>query len=57
MHYRAWFRCSVGEHGRWSLEEIIYRCPTCGGLLEVSHDLDALRQRSAAEWIKLFEDR
>ncbi len=57
MQYRAWFRCSVGEHGRWSLEEVIYRCPTCGGLLEVSHDLDALRQRSAAEWIKLFEDR
>jgi len=36
---------------------VIYHCPTCGGLLEVQHDLDALRQRSAAEWKGLFEDR
>jgi threonine synthase len=57
MHYRAWFRCSLGEHGQWSLEEVIYRCPTCGGLLEVSHDLDALRQRSAANWMRLFDER
>ncbi|HYW88581.1 MAG TPA: threonine synthase, partial [Chloroflexota bacterium] len=57
MHYRAWFRCSLGEHGQWSLEEVIYRCPTCGGLLEVSHDLDALRQRSAADWMRLFDER
>jgi len=57
MHYRAWFRCSLGEHGQWSLEEVIYRCPTCGGLLEVSHDLDALRQRSAAVWMRLFDER
>ncbi len=57
MQYRAWFRCSLGEHGQWSLEDVIYRCPTCGGLLEVSHDLEALRQRSAAEWMRLFEAR
>jgi threonine synthase len=57
MHYRAWFRCSLGEHGQWSLEEVVYRCPTCGGLLEVSHDLDALRQRSAADWMRLFDER
>ena len=35
MQYRAWFRCTSGEHGQWSLEDVIYRCPTCGGLLEV----------------------
>jgi threonine synthase len=57
MQYRAWFRCGSGEHGQWSLEEVIYRCPTCGGLLEVSHDLDALRQRSAADWMRLFDER
>jgi threonine synthase len=57
MQYRAWFRCGSGEHGQWSLEEVIYRCPTCDGLLEVSHDLNALRKRSAADWMRLFDER
>lgn len=35
----------------------MYRCPTCGGLLEVAHDVDALRDRSAAAWIRLFDER
>ena len=35
----------------------MYRCPTCGGLLEVAHDIDALRDRSAAAWIRLFDER
>ena len=35
---------------------ILYRCPTCGDLLEVVHDLDALRPL-AASWMKLFEER
>jgi threonine synthase len=57
VQYRAWFRCTNGEHGQWSLEEIVYRCPTCEGLLEVAHDIDALRTRSASEWMRLFDDR
>jgi threonine synthase len=57
LQYRAWFRCTSGEHGQWSLEEVIYRCPTCGDLLEVTHDIDALRSRSAADWMRLFDDR
>lgn len=35
----------------------MYRCPTCGGLLDVEHDVDALRDRSGAAWIQLFEQR
>jgi threonine synthase len=57
VQYRAWFRCTSGEHGQWSLEDVIYRCPECGALLEVTHDLDALRTRSAREWMRLFDDR
>lgn len=58
MHYQAHFRCTGGEHGHWSLEDVLYRCPTCGGLLEVAHDLDALRRaRGPAGWMKLFDDR
>jgi threonine synthase len=37
--------------------QAIYRCPRCGGLLDVVHDIDALRDRSGAAWIKLFDDR
>src|SRR5919197_4791771 len=57
MQYRAWFRCTRGEHGSWALEEIIYRCPECGSLLEVAHYLDALRARSPVAWMRLFDDR
>lgn len=39
-----------------SLDEVIYRDAE-GGLLEIDHDLDALRQKSAAEWKSLFENR
>jgi threonine synthase len=35
----------------------MYRCPTCDGLLAVEHDLEPLRDRSAAAWMKLFDDR
>jgi threonine synthase len=57
VQYQAWFRCTSGDHGQWSLEDVLYRCPTCDGLLEVAHDLDALRARSPAAWMKLFDDR
>jgi threonine synthase len=55
--YRATFRCFSGCPGEYPLTEALYRCPKCDGLLEVAHDIDALRERSASAWIKLFEDR
>jgi threonine synthase len=55
--YRAHFRCIAGCAGEHPLDAILYRCPRCGDLLEVVHDMDALRARSAAAWMKLFEDR
>lgn len=57
MSYSAVFRCLAGCPGSYPLTQAIYRCPTCGGLLDVSHDLEALRHRSASAWMKLFEDR
>jgi threonine synthase len=57
VQYQAWFRCTSGEHGQWSLEDVLYRCPTCNGLLEVAHDLNALRARSPSAWMKLFDER
>src|SRR5690242_5258946 len=57
MAYNAWFQCINGCPGEFDLREVIYRCPTCGDLLEVQHDMEALRSRSAAAWIQLFDDR
>src|SRR5207249_9632508 len=57
MNYNAWFQCINGCPGQFSLLEVIYRCPSCGDLLEVRHDIDALKTKAAAAWIKLFDDR
>lgn len=55
--FRAVFKCISGCAGEWALDEVIYRCPTCNDLLEVRHDMDALRRNSNWQWMKLFEDR
>lgn len=57
MTFRATFRCIAGCEGEHPLDAVLYRCPRCGDLLEVSHDQSLLEQRSAAEWMKLFDDR
>ena len=57
MSYAAVFRCIAGCHGEHTLAQAIYNCPTCGDLLEVSHDVQALRDRSAAAWMRLFDER
>ena len=55
--YNAWFQCTGGCEGRYPLTQVIYRCPRCGSLLDVEHDMEALRRRSAAAWMKLFDER
>ena len=57
MAYRAVFRCIAGCAGDHSLLDPVYRCPACGNLLEVVHDLDALRRRAAGSWMRLFDER
>lgn len=57
MAYEARFRCVLGCEGMYPLDRVMYRCPRCGELLEVVHDLDRLRERSAAEWKQLFDSR
>jgi threonine synthase len=58
MGFNAWFQC-INEQcrERYPLNSIIYRCKTCGSLLEVRHDMEALARSSAVTWMKLFEDR
>jgi len=57
MPFSAEFRCIAGCAGGHPLDQVIYRCPRCGDLLEVVHDLGALRERSATEWKAMFDQR
>ncbi len=54
---RAWFQCVRGCEGRYSIFDVIYHCPKCGGLLEVTHDVEALKKRTADEWKQIFNAR
>ncbi len=57
MPYECWFECIRGCGRRYSIYETVYRCEDCGGLLDVEHDLEALRDRSGASWMRLFDQR
>src|SRR3989441_7939414 len=57
MTFHAWFECFAGCGVRYDLTQIVYRCEACGGLLEVRHDVEALKTRSAAQWKQLFDSR
>ena len=53
----VYFRCFAGCSGKHSIYDVIYRCPTCNGLLEVHHEREPLRQRNAYQWQQLFDSR
>jgi len=57
MKHSAWFECFAGCDERHALDEIVYRCSKCGGLLEVRHDVAALKQTPASEWRALLDSR
>ncbi len=57
MSYSAWFQCVNGCPGKYSLYDVIYECPHCGGLLEVKHDIEALKDRPPEAWKQLFNER
>src|ERR1051326_6668569 len=57
MTFHAWFECFAGCGVRYRLDQIVYRCESCGGLLEVRHDVGALKQQSADAWKQLFDAR
>jgi threonine synthase len=57
MSFHSWLECIRGCGRRYSIYDVVYRCEECGGLLDVEHDLAALRDRSAGEWKALFDRR
>lgn len=56
MAYHAWFAAQDNPDERYPLTDVVYYSRS-GGLLEVQHNMDALRERSASEWKDLFESR
>ncbi len=58
MSYHAWFEC-INQVCKtsYSLNKIIYKCENCGSLLEVKHDLKALKKKKADTWKRLFDKR
>lgn len=56
-NYHAEFRCFYGCDVSYPLDQVVYRCEKCGGLLEVHHDTDALKDRSGTQWKELFDSR
>ncbi len=56
-NYNAWFQCARGCDERYELDQIVYKCEKCNGLLEVRHDMDELRQKTPDYWKELFDRR
>jgi threonine synthase len=65
---RSWFRCfgvapaegggeAVSCGARYPLTDVHTRCPRCGGLLDVEHDLTALQATPGAGWRERFDRR
>jgi threonine synthase len=58
MKYYCWFQCINPDcRETYSIFEAVYRCRSCDSLLDVTHDIETLRQRSASEWRHHFDDR
>jgi threonine synthase len=55
--FDAVLRCAAGCDGDLPLWRPIYNCPRCGDLLRVAHDVEALRQWTRAEWLRLLDER
>ena len=53
----TYFRCFNGCPGKHSVFDVIYTCPVCGGLLEVYHEREPLKQRNEYKWKQLFDSR
>ena len=56
MNCNAWFKC-IDCDETYPLTEIVYTCQSCGGLLQVQHDMKALQERRGQDWKSLFDQR
>ncbi|MEE3327998.1 MAG: threonine synthase, partial [Myxococcota bacterium] len=54
--YHAWFESLSDPQERYSLDEVVYSDQS-GGLLQVAHDMEALKQVSGEAWRAIFAER
>jgi threonine synthase len=54
--HHAWFQSLADPSERYALDEVVYTDRN-GGLLQVVHDMDALKRTSGNRWKELFEAR
>ena len=54
--HSAWFQSLANPSERYGLDEIVYTDRN-GGLLQVVHDMEALKRTSGNRWKELFESR
>lgn len=52
-----YFRCFEGCEGKYSIYDVIYRCPSCQSLLEVYHEREPLLKQNPYKWQQLFDSR
>ena len=58
MPYRAWFQCINEQCGAtYPLNSIVYNCERCHSLLEVQHDVQAVREKEAKTRRNILEER
>ena len=58
MHgLNCWLECVRGCGRRYPIDAVIYRCEDCGGLLDVEHDVKALKQTAGQVWRDTFDGR
>jgi threonine synthase len=53
----AFYCCADCGEPPHALSEIIYTCPRCSSLLEVRHDLGALKTKTGSQWREHFDRR
>ena len=56
-NFSCWYQNINDENKKYPIEEILYRCPETGNLLEVVHDIDALKSYSPEYWKDKFDSR
>ena len=56
-NFSCWYQNINDENKKYPIEEILYRCPETGNLLEVVHDIHALKSYSPEYWKDKFDSR
>ncbi len=54
--FKAILKC-MDCGSEYSMNEVLFRCPECDGLLDVVHDINEIRKVSGEEWKKTFDER